>query len=42
MMFDHLLTVANELVDAFQTNLNGKSGLYHKNNNNTETAVSKL
>lgn len=42
MMFDHLLTVANELVDAFQTNMNGKSGLYHKNNNNTETAVSKL
>lgn len=41
MMFDQLLTVASELVDAFQTNLNGKS-LYHKNNNNTETTVSKL
>ena len=40
-MFDQLLTVASELVDAFQTNLNGKS-LYHKNNNNTETTVSKL
>ena len=38
-MFDQLLTVASELVDAFQTNLDGKS-LYH--NNNTETTVSKL